>query len=104
MKEILIPMPHGMNDKAKRRVQERAAEDWGGFTLIPMSGGWKAPDGRIVTEPGDMLTVAADPESSEISPESWAKISAQHLAKETDETEVMYMVRPLEKMGFVTAE
>jgi len=92
-------MPCGIDNELTDRVKRRAAEHYGGFTVANADGGWKAPNGELVTEPVEVLTVLAD-DSAETPPESFARATAKHLARESDETEVMWFVRQVAAMGF----
>lgn len=99
MKEIVIPMPTALNDKLTDRIKRRAAEHFGGFTVLEGQGGWLNPNGVRVDEPVDILTTVVG-EENDTSAEAFAKATAKHLAAESDETEVMWYVREITAWGF----
>ncbi len=103
MYEIIIPMPTAMSDRLTDRVKRRAADHFGGFTVQEANGGWVAPNGELVTEPVEVLTVVATDES-ETPAEPFARATAKHLASESDETEVMWFIRQVEAAGFESGD
>jgi hypothetical protein len=98
MQEIVIPLPTGIDSDLTDRVKRRAVEHFGGFTTHRAEGGWKSPDGDVITENVEVLTVVAD-ESDETPAESWAKATARHVASESDESAVMWFVRQIAAGG-----
>lgn len=99
MHEIVIPIPTEVDVQVRERVRNRMAETYGGFTAHVAEGGWKAPDGQLITEKVDVVTAVAD-ETADISPDEFARATARHVARESDESEVMWFVRPVAAMGF----
>ena len=102
MKEIVIPLPEGIDSSITDRVKRLAAEHWGGFTEMPAAGGWESPNGEIITEPVNVLTVVASDEHDRdgTTPEQWARTTARVVAKESDESQVLWFVRQLAAGGF----
>lgn len=97
MKEIVIPIPTAVDDMLIERVTARAAKTFGGFTTHEANGGWVGPDGTTVTEPVTVVTVVAEPTDPTDGPtaETWARVTAEHLQAESDETAVLWFVRNL---------
>lgn len=109
MQQIVIPIPTEVDVQVRERVRNRMAETYGGFTAHVAEGGWKAPDGQLITEKVDVITAVAEGgetvntvagESPEIAPEPFARATARHVARESDQTEVMWFVRPITACGF----
>lgn len=85
MTQATIMLPTGIDSKVKSAVLKRAADEFGGFTITETNGGWVNPNGELITEPVNKVEVAG-------AGETWAKSTAQWVAKKTDETEVMWQV------------
>jgi len=102
MKEIVIPIPTDVSTQLTDRVKGRMAEHYGGFTVTQADGGWKAPNGELVTEPVQVLTTVAD--ESDTPAESFGRATAKHVAAESDETEVMWFVRHVAAGGFESGD
>jgi hypothetical protein len=105
MREIVIPLPTAVDDSITERVKRLAARHWGGWTAQEATGGWQGPDGETVTEPVEVITVVADgPHEDGTTPEQWARVMAEQVAKESDETEVLWFVRRLAAGGTESGE
>jgi hypothetical protein len=78
-----IYMPKGMDDSVVQAAKNHFADEFGGYTVIDGRGGWKSPDGQLITEDTEVVEVAGMDETR-------AKSTANWLANRTDETEVMY--------------
>lgn len=85
MTQATIMLPTGIDSKVINAVLKRASDEFGGFTVTTCDGGWVNPDGELITEPVKKVEVAG-------AGETWAKSTAQWVAKKTDETEVMWQV------------
>lgn len=46
-------------------LQSELVDSFGGFTAIDSLGGWRAPDGKIMVEPGKRYNVAMVPDSAD---------------------------------------
>jgi hypothetical protein len=106
MKEIVLPLPTEMDSQEVNTAKRLASEHWGGFTATEASGGWKAPDGSVVTEPVEVLTIVADDshEEDETTPKQWAQTVAKCLARNTAQEEVMWFIRHIHAGGFETGD
>jgi hypothetical protein len=105
MREIVIPLPTAVDDSITERVKRLASRHWGGWTAQEATGGWQGPDGETVTEPVEVLTVVADgPHEDGTEPQQWARVMAKQVAKESDETEVLWFVRRLAAGGTESGE
>jgi len=85
MTQATIYLPKGIDEKVLNAVLKRSADEFGGFTTTDGNGGWVSPNGELVREPVTLVHVAG-------AGETWAKSTAQWVAKKTDETEVMWQV------------
>jgi len=78
-------LPTGIDSKVINAVRKRASAEFWGFTVTTAEAGWVNPDGELITEPVKKVEV-------EGAGETWAKSTAQWVAKKIDETEVMWQV------------
>jgi hypothetical protein len=85
MTQATIIVPHGVEDRVKRVVKKRAAEKFGGFTATDGNGGWIDDNGDLVEEKVTEIKVAG-------ADETWAKSTANWVAKKTDEQVVFWRV------------
>lgn len=99
--EIVIALPKAIDDKLLERVTSNAAEQFGGYTIIEASGGWVSPNGEIIQEPVNLLTIVTeDLDDETITPKSWARGTARHVRKESSETSVLWFIRNIVAGGF----
>jgi len=99
MYELVIPIPTAVSETVRNRVKRRMAERFGGFTATTADGGWLAPDGQVVAERVEVITAVAD-ETAEMSASAFGRATANHVARETDESEVLWFVRDVADGGF----
>ena len=101
MKEIVLPLPDGIDSQITDRVKRLATEHWGGFTETNAKGGWESPNGEVITEPVNLLTVLAENEHEDgTTPKQWAETMARVVSEESDEESVMWFVRQIHAGGF----
>jgi len=85
MTQATIMLPTGIDSKVINAVLKRASAEFWGFTVTTAEAGWVNPDGELITEPVKRVEV-------EGAGETWAKSTAQWVAKKIDETDVMWQV------------
>jgi hypothetical protein len=78
-------LPEGIDSKILSSVQQRAAEKFGGFTMVQGEGGWVNDDGKLIHEKVDLIRVAG-------ADEKWVQSTADWVARKSDETEVHWSV------------
>lgn len=101
MKEIVIPLPTGIDTQITDRVKRLAGRHWGGFTVVEAQGGWVSPNGETITEPVEVLTVLAEDKHEDgTTPEQWARTMAKCVSDDSDEDVVMWFVRQVAAGGF----
>jgi len=81
-----LVIPSAVDDRTRRVVKQRAADEFGGWTTYDVRGGWvDDDDGDLVEETSEVVEVHG-------AGETWAKSTAGFIQDKSDQDTVLWSV------------